>query len=102
MQLTSENNVKIIKQLNKQLSADKEPVSSRLEGLFLPYKAPSANVQITDGYLKIASQITFSMLFNISSLVIERNEFLDYLIPLFSLRENCFLTPNTYKLLSNT
>ena len=50
MEVTCEDDNKIIKKKDKEVSSDKEPLSPIPEELFEKYKAPSTNVNLTDGY----------------------------------------------------
>ena len=48
VEITSEDDYKVIKKENKEVSSDEQPLSPTLEELFEKYKAPSTNVYLTD------------------------------------------------------
>ena len=105
MGLITIDHYEIIKKKDKKLSTDEEPLSTILEELFEKYKAPSTNVNLTDGNntLRIVPFLTPLLFrFTRSSLVTMRNGSLDNLIRLLEETEKPILTLNSHKPFSNT
>ena len=50
MELTSKDDCQVINKEDKEVSTDEEPLFPVQEELFEKYKAPSTNVNLTDGY----------------------------------------------------
>ena len=104
MQLASEDDSEVIKKEHKEVSYDKEPLSSIPGELFEKYKATSTNVNLTDRCNKVQivpSQNPLPFRFTPSSPVTMRHELLDHLIRLLEGTENPILIPNSHKPLSN-
>ena len=76
MVVSREDNYKVIKKEDKEVSSDEEPLSPTPEELFEKYKAPSTNVNLTDGYHNLGivpSQTPLPFCFTTSSPVTMRN-----------------------------
>ena len=104
MEVTSEDDYQVIKKEDKKMSSDEEPLSPIPEKLFEKYKAPSTNVNLTDGNNNlhiVLSQTPLPFRFTTSSPVRMKNVSLDHLIRLLEGNEKPILTLNSHKRLSN-
>ena len=104
MEFTSEDDYKVIKKKDKQVSSDEEPLSAITEELFENYIAPPTHVNLIDGYnnLRIVlSQNPLLCRFTTSSPITMRNVSLDHLIRLLQGTEKPVLTRNSKNPLSN-
>ena len=104
MEVTSEDDNKVIKKEDKDVSSDEDLLCLILEKLFERYKALSTNVNLTNGYNQLPigpSHTPLPFRFTTSSPVTMRNESLDYLIELLEGTENPIGIQNSHKPLSN-
>ena len=104
MELNTEDDYEVIKKEDKDVSSDEEPLSPIPEELFVKYKAPSNNVNLTDWYRNlriVPSQTPLPFSFTTSSPVTMRNESLDHHLRLLEEAEKPILASNSYKPLSN-
>ena len=104
MELNNKDDYKVIKKKDKEVSLDKELLSSILNKLFEKHKAPSTNVNLADGYNNlqiVPSKHALPFRFTASSSVTMRNKLLNSFIRLLEGTETPVLTPNRHKLLSN-
>ena len=100
MEVKSEDNYEVIKKENKEVSSDEEPLSPSAGEIFEKYKAPSTNVNLTDGYNNlqiVPSQNPLLFHFTTSSSVTMRNKSLDHLVKLLERTKKTILTPNSHK-----
>ena len=104
MDISSEDDYKVIKKEDKQVSSDEEPLCPILEELFEKYNAASTNVNLIDGYNNwqiVPSQNPIPFHFTTSSPVTIRNESLDHCMRLLEGNVIPILIPNSKKPLSN-
>ena len=94
---------KDIKKVDRQVSSDKEHLSSLLEELFNNYKAHSINVNLQDGCNNLRMGPAHTLLpfhFTSNSILTITNKLLDHLITLLERTEKPILTQNSHKPLS--
>ena len=104
IQLTSEDDYKVIETEKQQVFLNTAQLSLILEQLFEKYKASSANVNMTDGCTTlsvVSSQAQFTFCYTTSSPIVMRNEWWDSFIRLLKWTHKRILTWNSHKLLSN-
>ena len=104
MEFTSEDDYKVIKKENKKMSSDEQSLSSMPEELFENYKAPSANVNLTDRYNNLwieLFQIPLPFRFTARNAVTIRNVLLDLLMRLLQGIEKPIVTPDSHMPWSN-
>ena len=104
MELNNEDNYKVIKKEDTEVSLKEKHLSPIPKELFKKYKALSTNVSITYGsnnLWKVPSQTPLYFRFTTSSPISMRNELLAYLSRLLEGTEKPILTPHSHKLLLN-
>ena len=103
-ELNSEDDYKVIKKEDKEVSSHEKPLSPIPEERFKKYKAPSTHVNPTDAYnnlRNVPSQTFLPFRFSTRSPITMRNELLDHIFSLLEGTEKPILIANSDKPLSN-